>query len=330
MLSRVAENLFWIGRYIERAENVARLVDTARRMSSLPRETGRPLSNEWSSVLIAAGATDVFGEGVERADEGAVVDHLIFDENNPSSVRSCLYTARDNARAVRSAMTRECWEALNSGWVQLRALKPEAARGSGLGDVIDWVKRQSALFWGAVTATVTRDDTFEFLRMGAAIDRVDSTARLLDVKYHVLLPSLQDVGSTFDRYQWQSLLQAAGAQRSYLAERKDDVHAKGVAEFLILHRRFPRAIAYNIRRVVLAVDALSEFYGRPAECHALAHGFSAKIEQQSIDEIFGFGLHEFLSMVIDQNCDVAVSLARSYGFAPIIGEGGTGDGGDGQ
>ena len=320
MLSRVAENLFWIGRYMERAENIARLVDVARRMSSLPKETGRPLSNEWASVLIAGGARGVFGEAIERASVGTAVDHLIYDESNPSSVRSCLTAARENARSIRFALTRECWEALNSSWSHLRTQSPNDARGSGLSDVIDWIKAQTALFWGAFHGTVRRDDGYEFVRMGAAIDRADATARILDIKYHVLLPSVEDVGSGFDHYQWQSLLQAAAAHRTYLAVNRSDLSAQGVAEFLILDKRFPRSIFFNARRVAEAADALAEFYGQTAGRHPTVHAFVASIEQRTIDDVFQIGLHEFLTTVIEQNYAVAHALAQSYGFASIVDE----------
>lgn len=301
---------------MERAENIARLIDVARRMSALPQETGRPLSNEWSSVLIAAGARDVFGEGIDRADRGSAIDHLLFDENNPSSVKSCLTAARENAREVRFAITRECWEALNGAWSELRHMSSGDAVGSGLGDIIDWIKTGSHIFWGTVQATFLRDDAYEFVRMGAAIDRIDSTARLLDVKYHLLLPSLQDVGASFDHYQWQSLLQAAAAQRAYMAENRSEITARGVAEFLLLHERFPRAIRYNIHRVGVAVSALEDYYGRSADCHAIVFDSMADLQRQNIDKVLEFGLHEFLTEVIKRNYAVAHALARSYGFGP--------------
>lgn len=320
MLSRVAENLFWIGRYMERAENIARLVDVARRMSAVPGPQGGAPSNEWSSILIAAGAREAFGERLDGVGREEAIEHLLFSRENPSSVRACLMTARENARAIRFALTQECWEALNAAWSQMRVLNPAAAQGSGLADVVDWVKSQSALFRGAVNGNMVRDDGYDFIKLGAAVERIDSTARLLDVKYHVLLPSVSDVGTSADHYQWLSLLQAAGAQRAYFFLTKSDVSARGVAEFLILEPYFPGAIRFNSRRVAEAHTSLEAFYGQPAGCHELVIDFVKDIEGRSIEDIFRFGLHEFLTTVIERNYHVANELAAAFGFAPMLTE----------
>ncbi len=320
MLSRVAENLFWLGRYMERAENVTRLVDVARRMSALPKEIGRPLSNEWASVLIAAGAHEHFGDAIDRVETNAAVDRLIFDRDNPSSVVSCVRAARENARAVRFAMSRDCWEALNTTWSDIRTSTPNDVRGSGLSNLIDWVIGQIAQFRGALHGTMVRDDTFEFIRLGMAIERVDSTARLLDVKYHVLLPSSGDVGSNADHYQWLSLLQAAAAHRAYVAMRADDVTANGVAEFLILEKLYPRAIAYNVQAIKEAVTNLEGYYGSETICREHIFGFAEDLETTSIDAIIAYGLHEFLTEVIERNYGVANRLSQAYGFVPVVGE----------
>ncbi len=317
MLSRVAESLFWIGRYIERAENVARLADVARRMSALPREVGRPLSNEWSSVLIAAGARDVFGPEIERADAGSAVDHLFFDPQNPSSVINSVTYARENARAMRFALTRDCWETLNGFWSEARQKTPADARGSGLPDLIDWVKAQSAQFRGAFYGTMVRDDAFAFVRLGMAIERIDSTARLLDVKYHVLLPKTEDVGSSADHYQWLSLLQAAAAHRAYTAMREADVSAYGVAEFLILEGRFPRSIQFNVNALEAAVGDIEAYYGSQTPCHQVVRTFASDLRALSVDAIIAQGLHEFLTEVVERNYDLANRLSRSYGFLPV-------------
>ena len=314
MLSRVAENLFWIGRYIERAENVARVVDAARRMSSLPNETGRGLTNEWSSILVVAGARETFGPAYERADAGAAVDHLLFSENNPSSVARCIHAARENAREVRFAITRECWEILNTAWSEMRRITPLDATGAGLSDVIDWIKAQSALFRGALIGTMLRDDGYSFMRMGGSVERFDYTARMIDVKYHVLLPSLTDIGAHTDHYQWLSLLQASAGYRAYVHVTKSEITARGVGEFLILEKSFPRSLLYNTRRIAEHLRNLSSFYGRDAACGGLVDGYIRELESKSIDDIFDQGLHEFLTDAIDRNYQIANALANSYGF----------------
>lgn len=330
MLSRVAENLFWIARYTERAENLARLIDAARRMAALPRDLGRQPSNEWASVLIAAGARDVFGEAVERATEGTVIDHLVFDRSNPSSIVSCFHQARENGRAVRFALTQECWEALNTAWTEARSLSEQGRQGTRLADIVDWAKQASAAFRGALQGTMLRGDGYEFLQMGISIERVDSTARLLDVKYHVLLPSVQDVGSGEDHYQWLSLLQAAAAQRAYFFVTHADVSARGVAEFLILNDLFPRAIQFNVSRTEQAVTNLATFYGQSNACAAEMAGFANRLRGQTIDDIFAYGLHEFLTDVVEHNYKIASLLANAYGFAPAVTETGDVDGSPGQ
>ncbi|MEM7767010.1 MAG: alpha-E domain-containing protein [Pseudomonadota bacterium] len=320
MLSRVAESLFWIARYIERAENVARLIDAARRMSALPRDGGTMPSNEWASVLIAAGGRDVFGDAVERATLGTAVDHLVYDLNNPSSVLSCFNHARENGRAVRFALTQECWEALNSAWTDARAHSQRGRQGTPLADLVDWAKQASATFRGAMNGTMLRGDGYEFLQMGVSIERTDSTARLLDVKYHVLLPSVSDVGSGKDHYQWLSLLQAAAAQRAYAFVTRSDISARGVAEFLILNPLFPRAINFNVTRTEQAVRNLADFYGQSTDCQSRVSAFSNWLSAQTIDDIFAHGLHEFLTDVVKGNAEIAGLLGSAYGFAPLVDE----------
>jgi len=320
MLSRVAEHLFWIARYMERAENVARLVDVARRMTALPTDASAPNSNEWASILIAAGAHDVYGDALDRVDAGAAINRLIFDSANSSSVISCLTAARENGRAIRFALTQEVWEALNTAWSEMRSVTPDTARGSGVSDLVDMVKAKSATYRGAMHGTMMRGDSYDFLDMAMAIERTDSTARILDVKYHVLLPSVWDVGSGADHYQWLSLLQASAAQRAYFAVTKSDISARGVAEFLILNRHFPRSIVFNLRRAERSVASLEGFYGQDMGCHALVSSMANELEAQSIETIMQHGLHEFLTDVIARNYEIAGTLGAAYGFAPAMGE----------
>lgn len=318
MLSRVAEQLFWIGRYVERAENVARLADAARRMTALPRDAGVPPSNEWASVLVAAGAHEPFGDALDRVDAGAAIDRLIFDTTNPSSVASCFTAARENGRAIRFALTQEVWEALNTAWSEMRAKTPDQSKGGGLSDLIDLTKAKTAAFRGTMHGTMLRGDGYDFINMGMAIERIDSTTRLLDVKYHVLLPDISDVGAGADHYQWLSLLQAAAAQRAYFAVTKDDISARGVAEFLILNELFPRSILFNVRSAEKSVADIEAFYGQEAGCHAEVAQMSSWLGDQTIDGIQQFGLHQFLTDIIERNYVIANALGEAYGFAPTV------------
>lgn len=318
MLSRVAESLFWLGRYIERAENVARLIDAARRMASLPQSVSHPGSNEWSSILIAAGARETFGPHYAVATAEQAAEHLLFSKDNPSSAWRCLEAARENARTIRFVLTRECWEVLNAAWSQMRFMHSADATGAALCDTIDWVKARSAEFRGTVYGTMMRDDAFHFIRMGTAVERLDYTARLIDVKYHVLLPSVEEVGSGADQNQWISLLQAVAGHRAYIHETRDDVTGRGVAEFLILNETFPRSICHNARLIGSHVQDLGAFYQADAPCANYIEGFVQSIAQKSIDDIFGYGLHEFLTEMIAANYGVADQLATAYGFAAFV------------
>ncbi|NRA29328.1 MAG: alpha-E domain-containing protein [Parvularculaceae bacterium] len=318
MLSRVAENLFWLGRYIERAENVARLIDAARRMASLPQSINHPGSNEWSSILIAAGARETFGPDYPAATAEQAAEHLLFSKDNPSSAWRCLEAARENARTIRFILTRECWEVLNAAWSQMRFMNSADATGAALCDTIDWVKARSAEFRGTVYGTMIRDDAFHFIRLGTAVERLDYTARLIDVKYHVLLPSVDEVGSGADQNQWISLLQAVAGHRAYIHTTRDDVTARGVADFLILNETFPRSICYNARLIGDHVRALGDFYEAESPCADHIEGFVKGIADKSIDDIFDAGLHEFLTSIIASNYSVADSLAAAYGFAEFV------------
>ena len=320
MLSRVAESLFWVGRYIERAENVARLLDAARRMSSLPKETGRAPTNEWSSILIAAGSRDVFEGDLENVSAKEAAYHLLFDEKNPSSVINCITNARENARSVRFALTKDCWEALNSAWAEGRLFDPDMYSSSRLPDMIDWVKDKSNLFRGSFYGTMVREDGYYFLGIGTTLERVDSTARLLDVKYHILLPSITDVGSMADHYQWLSLLQAAAAQRAYLAMTRSDITARGVAEFLILEPRYPRSILFNLNRTVELIDELAKIYGQCIVSYDEITALRDECAASTIDSIVDFGLHEYLTQIIKRNYGIADLLATAYSFRPIVTE----------
>lgn len=214
MLSRTADNLFWLARYVERAESVARIVSAGYRMASLTRSLGAS-SNEWTSTLVAAGCEEAYRARHDEVTAEAVIEFLARDPENPSSILCCLETARRNARAVRTALTADMWETLNETWLELRSLDFSGQGADRMLGFFDWVKARSLLFQGAYASTMLRNDAFYFTELGTWLERADNTARILDVKYHVLLPGDEDVGGALDYGHWESILRAVSALRAY-------------------------------------------------------------------------------------------------------------------
>ena len=322
MLSRVAENLFWIARSMERADNVARLIDAARRMVTLPNQSGRPLANEWSSILIAAGASSTFQGDLQHASRDEAIEHLVADPENPSSIYNCFRNARENARAIRFGLTSEVWNSLNSAWNELPGqIGMMRSRKAHLADFVDWVKICHAQYRGSVEGTLVRDDGLEFLRVGSHLERADATARILDVKYHVLLPSLGEIGGTLDHFQWISLLQAVGVQRAYHFVTKTDVSRDGVAAFLIQNEVNPRSMTYSVYRVVEALTQLETYYDRQTSCRVRAEVMLSGLRTADVTAILNEGLHEYLSWFINSMSSLSNEIAVSFAFAPpLMGE----------
>ncbi|HRQ63740.1 MAG TPA: alpha-E domain-containing protein, partial [Xanthomonadaceae bacterium] len=192
MLARTASGMYWMARYMERADYVARLLQVAQHMSAV--RVDAESSSEWESAIIAAGGEDLFREHHDAFTPERAVQFLAFSTENPSSIRSCIETARRNARTIRTALTAEMWEAVNGAWLELAGFDPRAMNDDSLGDLVEWVKTRSALFHGVHSNTMLRRDGFHFARLGEFLERADNTARLLDVKYHVRLRAPEDVG----------------------------------------------------------------------------------------------------------------------------------------
>lgn len=312
MLSRTADNLFWLARYVERAGNVARILAVGHRMASLAQSLGSP-GNEWESTLRVAGCEGGFFARHTSAAAEAVIHYMVFDADNPSSLFSCLETARRSARAVRPALTVDMWEAINQTWLQMRALNRDVLTADGLIDFLDWVKERSLLFEGAYANTMLRNDAFHFTRLGTFLERADNTARLLDVKYHVLLPRDEGVGGALDYYQWQAILRSVSALRSYHWVYHDRLKPWLIAELLLLRPEMPRSLRTALERVSRHLDLLAEAYGgRRGECHRLAGEMHARLRFGRIQDIFQTGLHEFLAAFLHQITLLGSEINRLY------------------
>ncbi|HEU0221779.1 MAG TPA: alpha-E domain-containing protein [Paracoccaceae bacterium] len=309
MLSRAAENLYWMARYLERAESTARLIEMGQRMALLPGSGGR---TEWRSVIRTSGCEDYF-EDVAVLNEAAVVRGLVLDSENPSSIHSCLARARANGKAVRTALTQEMWEALNDGWRRLELIDEATARRD-LPTLIDWVKAKAATFRGAAETGMLRNEGYDFLRIGGHIERADMTLRLLNVKYYVLLPETEVVGGGRDHHQWTSVLHALSAVRAFHHVYNGDYSPKRIADFVLLNEKFPRSVAFCYGQICLQLERLARSYGQRHECHDSAQVALERLQGLAIGEIFRDGLHDFVNDFIGFTARIAGEVSRAYHF----------------
>lgn len=313
MLGRAASSLYWMCRYMERAENIARLLDVGTRMSLTPGlDTGH--RDQWESTLQAAGVSTAFHAKKQQATLAAVRDFMVFDEVNPSSVLSCIMAARSNARSVRTSITTEMWESINETYLEFSQIRPASISANDLPALLDRIKRDTAHFRGAMLNTILRDDGYAFCQLGVFTERADNTARILDVKYYVLLPSSDLVGSEVDLQQWSMILRAASAHRSYRHVYRDRYKAANIADFLILRREMPRSLAHCYQWINTSLDQLETMYANRYPCHDQAQSIQSSLAAGGMDAIFRKGLHEFLGDFILANDALAASVAHSYNF----------------
>ncbi len=310
MLSRTADNLYWIARYMERADTVARLLEVGSRISLLPSAHG--YRSEWDSILQATGMAHAFGEKYGDPVQRNIESFLFFDRDNPSSIASCITAARENGRIVRTALTTQVWDALNTAFQELRQLERADRSTQELSRLTDWTMRHAAMLRGAIDATLLRDDGFNFLNIGYYLERGDNTARLMDVKYYVLLPRVDFVGSGLDNYQWTTLLRAMGAQRAFHWAYGGDVTAMKIADFLIRNPQSPRSLATCTAGLLNHLGRLSKSYGRDTEAQAKARHLATGIETATVEAIFDEGLHEFLTRYIADAATLALDIHYAY------------------
>ncbi|WP_088311577.1 alpha-E domain-containing protein [Novosphingobium sp. B 225] len=313
MLGRTANGVFWMARYLERAENTARLLEAGFRMA-LTRDQSAS-HEEWRSVITTVGAAFDYEavHGTEYSGD-KVWNFLLRDKGNPGSVLAMIEGARTNARAVRTALTREVWEAVNESWMSLKDVLARPVREPMLGEVLAAIRRQMTLVRGAMEGTMLRNEIHNFTRIGTFIERADNTARILDVKYYVLLPSIAWVGSSLDNVQWESVLRSVAGERSYRWLNAGKMDPRGIAEFLILDQRFPRSLAFCIDKLRSNLFGLAHEYGHETSAHELLRGLGTRFHQSSIDSILEGGLHEFITLFVACNQQVAQAIEYDYRF----------------
>ena len=312
MLSRTADSLYWLARYVERAENTARTVLVGHWMASMARSLGNP-GNEWESTLMASGCAPGYRAKHSEVTPAGVVDYLVRDPENPSSLVSCIETARRNARAVRTALTVDMWNALNETWLRMREKLVSGFTPDQVSEVLEWVKQRSQLFNGAYANTMLRNDAYYFTRLGTFLERADNTARLLDVKYHVLLPQSEGIGGALDYYQWQAILRSVSGLRSYHWVYHERLKPWLIAELLILRPEMPRSLVSCYDEIARTLELLADAYaGKRGECHRLAGEVYARLRYGRIQDVFQLGLHEFLTEFVNRTTILGDEIAALY------------------
>jgi uncharacterized alpha-E superfamily protein len=311
MLGRTANGLYWMFRYIERAENSARLIDAGLRMS-LTRS--QATEDDWDGVLQSSGVRDIYDDLYDKLSAADAIDFLLRDKSNPSSVMSCIDSGRNNARMVRTALTRETWEATNECWLDLKNVLARRIKAADLPEVIDGIKRKTGLIRGAFHGTMLRNEIFNFSRIGTFIERADNTARILDVKYYVLLPAVSQVGSSIDNVQWESILRSVSAHRSYGWVYEAEYKPSHIADFLILNGRMPRSLAYCYEKIVSNLGYLAREYGESHAAHATAEETLTSLRNHSIKDVMDQGLHEYIENFISHNNRLGQEISDGYRF----------------
>lgn len=314
MLGRTAASLYWMSRYMERAENMARLLEVGYRISLMPGAV-EGHRDEWRSTLQSCACDHGYAQKHDEIATARVIHFLIFDEDNPSSIRSCIKTARNNGRAVRTALTRDVWESINATWNELAQVKPSSMTADRLPVFLEWVKQRVMSFRGALLGTMLRNDTYHFSQLGNFIERADNTARILDVKYFILLPKPTDVGSDIDMQQWAQILRSVSGHRSYRWFYRDSHYRPWlISEFLILREEMPRSLLFSYGWINRALAGLANHYGQSYDCHSQARDTYDRLKGARMEDIFQSGLHEFLQDFVAANTKLSHAVAKTYNF----------------
>jgi uncharacterized alpha-E superfamily protein len=312
MLSRMADHLFWLSRYTERAENLARILDVTQRLAAMPATYGGDAA-VWQSAIATAASADAFHQSYSEASRENVIRFMIGIDDNPHSIKACIETARANARAVRTSITTEMWEILNGAWNDMQRVKSQdLLQPQEMSRFLARVMEMSLRFDGAAYRTMLRTDHYWFQRLGTFVERADNMARLLDVKYHVLLPETERVGGSLDYFQWASILRSVNALTSFHWVYRKNVEPWLVADFLILRSEQPRSLISCYTALHEYLDKLAEAYGRQGPAQRQARATLSRLGNTDMETLFQSGLHEFLTEFLAENNQLGHAIAQQY------------------
>lgn len=301
MLSRVANLIYWIARYLERAENTARIVEVnAQLVLDLQSHQDADDPRAWEPLVFVTGSDEKFHELYgDKVTERAVIEFMLFDKQNPSSVLSCINSARENARCIRDQLSAELWESINTFYLRLKDDDFTRYAQLGASDYLTWIKTQTQLFHGVADAMIPRSGSWWFYDLGRHLERADNTTRILDIKYFMILPSLQAVGSALDMVQWASVLRSCSAFEAFRRSRRGDLDLSGVVDYLIRDAVFPRSVLYSVAEVERCLLRIGGAEGHPAVAttHDLVRSLREDLATADTKAVIAAGLHEYLDNI---------------------------------
>jgi uncharacterized alpha-E superfamily protein len=321
MLSRTADHLYWMARYMERAENTARMLDVNYQTSLLPQSADAALTG-WKGLLSISELSGDFAKRHGDVSARNVMAYMVSDEANPSSIRNCLRAARENARAVRGTLTTEVWETQNQTWLEFQRLVSTDAFQRDPSAGFEWVKFRSHLSRGVTVGTMLRDESFHFLRIGSFLERADNTARLLDVKFHAIDSDYFGIAQTqsqsqgdgrdveFDFYYWSAILRSVSAFEVYRKAYRNVIRPEKVAELLMLRPDMPRSLAACMNEVEANLAMVANEQSR--ETLRRAGRLRADLQYARIDEILATGLHAYLTQFLERVGTLGVGISRDF------------------
>ncbi|GAB4215179.1 MAG: alpha-E domain-containing protein [Rhodoferax sp.] len=313
MLSRTADHLFWMSRYTERAENTARMLDVAYQTSLLPQSAAVDQAG-WEGILSISELLPTFRKKYDAITPNNVMDFMVRDETNASSIVSCLHAARENARAVRGTLTTEVWETLNSTWLKVSAFLKTQDFEHDPSAFFEWVKHRSHLSRGVAIGTMLMDEAFHFYRMGTFLERADNTARLLDVKFHGVesdfYGAAHGLDQEYDFYHWSAILRSVSAFETYRKVYSDVVQPEKVVELLILRADLPRSLAYTMNELVANLTPVAN--AQSAETQWQADKLRAELKYARMSEILATGLHAYLTQFLNRVNNLGWRISRDF------------------
>jgi uncharacterized alpha-E superfamily protein len=317
MLSRVADALFWMSRYYERAENTARLIDVnINMMLDMGGALGEAGSSAryWNPIIGISSPFEEFRTRYPRTTQESAIEWLTFGEGNPNSILSCIQSARENARAMRGTISSEMWEQINTTYLNLRGTGIDDVWREGPYDYFRHIRQSSQLFQGLVETTMLRDEGWQWIKIGSYLERADATTRLVDVKYHILLPSLEDVGGPIDNVQWMAVLKSCSAYEAYQRRYAARITPSRVAEFLVLDRTFPRAVRFCFDQMHWALRSIGTEHGELGECtpEIVASNVRRMLSETTMHGIVQFGLHQYMMQLQKHCAEVSGKIQDRY------------------